>query len=66
MNLAELYLLSLRAPFLTGYSTAEGQIPADGTWTADTIDGQSVLLVDFDANERLLRDTAYAASKETP
>ena len=66
MNLAELYLLSLRVPFLTGYSTTEQQIPADGTWTADTIDGQSVLLVDFDANERLLRDTAFAAAKETP
>ncbi len=66
MNLAELYLLSLRVPFLIGYDTHGQQIPADGTWTADTIDGQSVLLVDFDANERLLLETAYAASKETP
>ncbi|MBR3631311.1 MAG: LCP family protein [Oscillospiraceae bacterium] len=66
MNLAELYLLSLRAPFLTGYSMAERQIPADGTWTADTINGQSVLLVDFEANEQILRDNAYAATKEMP
>ncbi|MCR4644494.1 MAG: LCP family protein [Oscillospiraceae bacterium] len=63
MNLAELYLLSLRVPFLFGYGTLQQQIPADGTWTADTVGGDRVLLVDHDANERLLRETAFAAQK---
>ena len=63
MNLAELYLLSLRVPFLFGYGALQQQIPADGTWTADTVGGDTVLLVDYDANERLLRDTAFAAQK---
>jgi anionic cell wall polymer biosynthesis LytR-Cps2A-Psr (LCP) family protein len=64
MDTAELYFLSLRAPFLLGYSSQESQIPADGTWTPDTVDGESVLLVDFAANEAMLRDTAYAAERE--
>lgn len=65
MHTAELYVLSLRAPFLMGYTAQEHQIPADGTWTPETIDGESVLLVDFAANEARLRDTAFAAERQS-
>lgn len=65
MSTTELYLLSLRVPLLLGYDMMQQQIPADGTWSGATIDGQSVLQVDFPANTQLLRETAYASTKPT-
>lgn len=62
MSAADLYLLSLRLPLLLDYDMSQQQIPADGTWSNDTIDGQSVLRVDFGANQTILRDTAYAGT----
>ncbi len=38
---------------------AQQQIPADGTWSGATRDGQSVLLVDTDANREILKDFIY-------
>jgi LCP family protein required for cell wall assembly len=63
MQTSAMYLLSLRLPFIAGYSVEQQQIPADGTWSNGTADGQSVLQVDFAANTRILEDTVYAASK---
>ncbi len=67
MSTAEMYLLSLRVPFCAGYEIQQQQIPADGTWSGETVDGQSVLVVDFEENIELLGDTVYADSprKET-
>ncbi len=61
MSTGEMYLLSLKAPFVLGYDIEQLQIPAEGTWSGQTVDGQSVLVVDFDENMRLLQETVYAA-----
>ena len=61
MDDVSLYLLSLRAPFLIGYDISQMQIPADGTWSYGDRGGQSVLVVDLPANQRLLLDTVYAS-----
>ncbi len=66
MTDAELYLLSLRVPFVMSYDITQIQIPADGTYTPANIDGQSVLQVDFDANTRVLRDSVYSAPAAVP
>ena len=60
MDTWKLYLLSLRVPFAAFYNMRQQQIPADGTWWAENIDGQEVLQIDEDANRQLLRDTAYS------
>lgn len=62
MSTGEMYLLSLRVPIAAGYEIAQIQVPAEGTWSSDTVDGQSVLRVDFEANAQILQDTVYAAS----
>lgn len=60
MSASELYLLSLRLPTLLIYGTQQQQIPADGTWSNGSADGQDVLKVDFDANQKILADTVFA------
>ena len=56
-----LYGWSLRAPFLLmGYDIEQQQIPADGTFYSDTIDGQSVLVADFTENYNQLVRTIYS------
>ena len=62
MDDVSLYLLSLRAPFLLGYDISQMQIPADGTWSYGDRGGQSVLIVDFAADQQILRDTVYAST----
>ncbi len=66
MSDTELYLLSLRAPFVAGYDIQQIQIPADGTYASADIDGQSVLQVDFDSNIQVLRNSVYSAPAEVP
>ena len=63
MSTGEMYLLSLRAPFVLGYDIEQIQIPADGTWSGQTMGGQSVLMVDFAENKKILQETVYAATK---
>lgn len=63
MSVPQLYLLSLRAPFLLGYDMSQQQIPADGTWSGANIGGQDVLQVDFPANTQILHDTVYSSTK---
>lgn len=60
MSASDLYLLSLRLPTLLIYGTQQQQIPADGTWSNGSADGQDVLKVDFDANQKILADTVFA------
>ena len=60
----ELYFLSLRVPFITGYQIEQIQIPQDGTYTPADIDGQSVLQIDSAANTQLLKETVYSALAE--
>ncbi len=63
MSTGEMYLLSLQVPFVLGYDIEQLQIPAEGTWSAQTVGGQSVLTVDFEENTGLLQETVYAASE---
>ncbi len=63
MSTGEMYFLSLRAPSVLGYEIEQIQIPADGTWSGQTVDGQSVLVVDFAENTQILQDTVYAEAK---
>ncbi len=56
-----LYGYSLKAPFwLIGYEIEQQQIPADGTFYPDTINGESVLVADFTENHDELRRTAFS------
>ena len=66
MTTPEMYLLSLRAPFVLGYDLRQQQIPADGTWSAADVGGASVLQVDTQANQVILQNTAYASERSTP
>lgn len=61
MSDTELYFLSLQAPAAVSYQIQQIQIPADGTFSFEDIDGQSVLQVDFNANIQLLQDSVYSA-----
>ncbi len=64
MSTAELYVLSLRVPLLIGYDLQQQQIPADGTWSGITMpDGQQALQVNFEANQDILKQSAYAYTK---
>ena len=45
-------------PCLAG-TTEQQQIPADGTWSNGTRDGMSVLLVDTEANKKVLKEFIY-------
>ncbi len=63
MPAPEMYLLSLRLPFLLGYDIEQQQIPADGTWSGESVGGASVLVVDFTENIEILEDTVYDSGR---
>ncbi len=55
-----LYGYTLKAPFmLIGYEIKQQQIPADGTFYNDTINGEAVLVADFTENHNELRRTIF-------
>ena len=54
-----MYGLSLQAPFIINYDISQQRIPADNTWYYDKIDGQSVIIVDCNANIDFLSKTIY-------
>ncbi len=63
LSVGKSYGYTLRAPFLLiGYQLKTQQIPADDTFYGDVIDGESVLIPDFDANRQTLKDTVYRKS----
>ena len=45
------------APIMGELELVSQRVPADGTYQMAMIDGMSVLLPDFDANQKLLQDT---------
>lgn len=59
MSTAQLYLLSLRAPFMLGDDRQQIQIPYEGTYYGDNINGSSVLVVDFDSNYDVIKNNIY-------
>lgn len=59
MSRFDMYLLSLRLPFLIGYDIQQLRIPAENTYWGSDIDGQSVLEIDFDANLDIIENKIY-------
>ena len=60
MSTKELYLLSLRLPFIIKYDTEQIQIPAEGTYGDDPYNPVGwVLTVDFDANYNIIKDKVF-------
>lgn len=59
LNSGQLVLLALEiAPRLSDLTLTSQRIPADGTFSDDTIDGMQVLVADLDAARQLLQNTA--------
>ena len=56
---AEFALLALRALRCVFHTPEQQQIPADGTWSDATRGGMAVLLVDFEANRKILKNFIY-------
>lgn len=44
------------------YDIQQVQVPADGTFTDEIIDGMDILSIDFDANAKIVQDTIYGSS----
>ncbi len=59
INALEMYGLSLQVPYLLTFDLVQQRIPTDDTWYYDDIDGQSVIVVDFEQNTKYLSDTIY-------
>ena len=59
MSRFEMYLLSLRLPFLFGYDIQQLRIPAEDTYWSSEVDGQSVLEIDIDANLDIIENDVY-------
>ena len=59
INALEMYGLSLQVPCLLTFDLVQQRIPADDTWYYDDVDGQSVIVVDFEQNTKYLSDTIY-------
>lgn len=59
MTTGELYTLSLKAPFLLGYSLEQLRIPAEGTYSGVTVGDAAVLQIDFAANIEQFRAEVY-------
>lgn len=55
----EVYSVSLKAPRYLGYEMKQLVIPAEGTYSNATIRKMMVLQVDFEANQKLLRQEIY-------
>ena len=65
MSTAELYGLSLKAPFIVGYDRQQLRVPAEGTYYGQMMECGDSLIVDFNANYNLIYETAYKEQKMT-
>lgn len=60
LSAGSLYLYAITTPLkLVTYDVQQQRVPADGTYSGATIDGQSVLQVDFDAAKQQLSSTVF-------
>lgn len=58
MNAGQILLLALEVlPYLSDAQIVSQRIPADGTYSDQTIDGMAVLVADMDAARKTLRET---------
>ncbi|MBQ1463690.1 MAG: LCP family protein, partial [Ruminococcus sp.] len=60
MNTGQMYMLSLRVPFLYGYDISQLQIPAEDTYWEEYTDSGSSLGLDFDQNYRIIQEKVFA------
>ena len=60
MDTAQLYFLSLRGPIMLGYDRAPMQIPAEGTYYGDSTPSGDALIVDFDTNYEMIKNSVFA------
>ena len=60
MNTGQMYMLSLRVPFLFGYDISQLQIPAEDTYWEEYTDSGSSLGLDFDQNYRIIQEKVFA------
>lgn len=60
MTSEELYMLSLKFPFMLGYETEQLQIPADNTYYGEYTSSGDALIVDFDANYNIIKENVFA------
>ena len=67
MTTMQMYLYSLRLPFVIRYDMKQLQIPAEGTYSAQNVElyggTQSVLSVDFEANQEIIEDEVFGTEK---
>ena len=63
MKTLDLYLLSLRVPFIMKYDFVQVQVPAEDTYYSDNVELyggiQNVLSVDFDANYDIIKSEVF-------
>lgn len=63
MSTSELYLLSLRLPFVIRYDIVQIRVPADGTYgSVTTASGGDALQVDFETNYNLIKDEVFGTN----
>jgi len=60
MTTLELYLLSLRAPFILGYDLEQLRVPADDAYLNEKINGAAVLKIDFEKNIDIIESEIFA------
>lgn len=60
MTSQELYMLSLRVPFMAGYETEQLQIPAESTYYGEYTASGDALIVDFDANYNIIKENVFS------
>ncbi len=60
MTKKELYLLSLKLPFLIGDDIKQLRLPAEKTYSGESTSAGSVLRVDFDANRKILEEEVFS------
>ena len=60
MTTGQMYMLSLRLPFVFGYDIGQLQIPAEDTYWEEYTDSGSSLGVDFDQNYKIIDEKVFA------
>ena len=59
MSTAELYALSLKAPFIADYERQQLRVPAEGTYYGQNMECGDSLIVDFTTNYNIIYESVY-------
>ena len=63
MSTWDMYWFSLKLPFAVRYDIQQTQVPYENTFYPADYDCGSVLVVDFESNYNILKDTVFGSSK---